>query len=147
MPEVQGGKKTGNKFMFVFVFRVHTIPRLASWVMCHVSTNARLRFSFWFRVVQYAANRSIICTSTSEARYVRFGLNSWFPWPLQSWCCPPHPVYTAECNLHPNLDVVLWFALHIVFVQRAQDGSGWRGTLEGCWAVVWAEHKYHCRHD
>ena len=77
---------------------------------------------------------------------MRFGLNSHLPDLSKDVASSPSGVYRRLCNLRLSFDLVLLrFALHVVFVERAQDGSGCKGFWEGFWAVVWAEHR--CRRD
>ena len=99
----------------------------------------------------YAANRPILTcdstlTSTPGTKYVRFGLNSHLPDLSKDVASSPSGVYRRLCNLRLSFDLVLLrIALHVVFVERAQDGSGYNGIWEGYWAVVWAKHR--CRRD
>jgi hypothetical protein len=54
---------------------------------------------------------------------------------------PSACLYRRLRYLHPNLDMVLRLAVHAVSVQCAQDGTGWKGTQEGRWVVVWTEYR------
>jgi hypothetical protein len=50
-------------------------------------------------------------------------------------------VYRGLCDIRPNPDVVSRFAVGSVSIQRKSDGSGWKGTWERRWAVVWTEYR------
>jgi hypothetical protein len=54
---------------------------------------------------------------------------------------PSTGVYRRLCNLCPNIDVVFRFTVDALSVQRTSDDTGWKGTREGRWAVVWTEYR------
>lgn len=53
-------------------------------------------------------------------------------------CVPIIPCMPQTMQSKP---IVLRFALHVVSLQGAQEGAGWKKSWEGCWAVIWIEHR------
>ena len=78
---------------------------------------------------------------TFRTRYVRFSLPSdYILTSLQNGGVPLSQCKWQTVQHTSNFDVVFRFSIDAVSVQRAQNGSSWKGTWKGRWAMVWTEY-------